>query len=121
MKILDRICGWLIALGSVGHSIGSYLAFKTDPMELLWAESGTLAALLLAAVNLLRSGRPGDATLAWVCVGGNAAFLVMLFAFGRIIGNLVDPRVVIQSAAVLVLLGMSLRSALGASQTRRAK
>ena len=96
--------------------MGSYAAYKTDGMALLWAESATFAELLLAALNLLRVGRPNDRALAWVCVAGGVAQMGVVLAFGRLIGNVLDFRVLIQSVITLVLLGMSLRTALRAEQ-----
>jgi hypothetical protein len=120
MKILDRICGWLLILGAGGHSMGSYNAYKDQPMTLLWALSASIAGVLLAALNLLRVGRPTDRTLAWVCVVGNLVWLVFVYAFGRLIGNLLDFRVVIQAGVTIALLILSLRTALRVSQTTSA-
>jgi hypothetical protein len=120
VKILDRICGWLLILGGCGHSMGSYAAYKDQPMTLLWALSATLAGFLLAALNLLRVGRPADRTLAWVCVVGNLVWLVFIFIFGKLIGNLLDFRVVIQTCITILLLLLSVRTAVAASQTRSA-
>ena len=66
MKVLDRVLGWLLVVGGLLHALGSWAAYRNAPPELLWALSGSLAALLLAALNLLRAGRPQDRPLAWV-------------------------------------------------------
>ena len=121
MKILDRICGWLLIVGACGHSMGSYNAYKGQPMTLLWALSASIAGILLAALNLLRAGRPTDRPLIGVCVGGNLVWLVFVYVFGRLIGNLLDFRVVIQATITIVLLILSLRAALGAAQARSAE
>ena len=47
-------------LGGVGHGVGSYQSYKNQPMNLLWALSASSSAFLLAAVNLLRAGRPEE-------------------------------------------------------------
>lgn len=120
MKILDRICGWLLILGACGHSMGSYNAYKDQPMTLLWALSASIAGVLLAALNLLRVGRPTDRSLAWVCVVGNLVWLIFVYVFGRLIGNLLDFRVVIQASVTIALFVLSLHTALRASQTRSA-
>jgi len=113
MKIVDRIFGWILALGGIGHGMGALQAYAHRPDLLLWAESATLAGWLLAALNLLRSGRPNDHALAWVSFAGCLGWLVFVIAFGKLIGNFLDFRPLIQCIVTLALIGFSLRSALG--------
>ncbi len=105
-------------VGALLHCMGSYAVYKTNPMALLWADSGGIAELLLAALNLMRVNRPNDRTLAWVCAAGCLAWLGVVLTFGRLIGNILDPRVLIQSTITLVLLLLSLRAAIAASAPR---
>ncbi len=112
MKIIDKVFGWLLVVGSLLHAIGSFAAYKYVPETLLWALSTSLAGLLLAGINLLRVGRPGDHTLAWLSFAGSVAWIIMALAFGKLIGNLFDFRVLIHAFNALVLAGFSLRSAL---------
>ena len=58
MKTADYVFGWLLVVASLMHGVGSVLAYRNKPELLLWAEAATLAGLLLAAINLLRAGRP---------------------------------------------------------------
>ena len=67
VKVLDRVLGWLLVVGGLLHALGSWTAYRNAPPELLWALSGSLAALLLAALNLLRAGRPQDRRV--LCAG----------------------------------------------------
>ena len=113
MKIADRICGWILLLGGLGHATGSFLAYGHNPELLLWSESATLAGMLLAALNLLRVGRPGDRVLAWVSFAGCLGWLVFVIAFGKLIGNYLDFRFLIQGIVTLALAGFSSRTALG--------
>jgi hypothetical protein len=110
VKTVDRIFGWLLVVGGLLHAGGSWAAFSSQPEVLLWALSGSLAALLLAALNLLRSGRPNDRGLAWVNLTGNLAWVVVALAFGAVIGNALDPRSLIHAINALVLAAMSLRT-----------
>jgi hypothetical protein len=113
MHIVDRIFGWLMVLGSLAHSMGSLQAYGSKPEILLWAESGTLAGLLVGALNLLRAGRPQDRTLAWISFAASAAWFVLALAFGKVVGNYFDFHAVIFMVITLVLMVMSLRTALG--------
>jgi len=63
----------------------------------LWALSGSLAALLVAALNLLRVGRPTDRPLAWVSFAASVAWGAVTVGFGAAIGHLADPRAVIHA------------------------
>jgi hypothetical protein len=54
---IDRIAGWLLLIGALLHGYGSYLAYPSLSSTLVWALSGSVAALLLAGINLLRPER----------------------------------------------------------------
>lgn len=81
-------------------------------MALLWALSASFAVLLLAAVNLLRAGRPGDRALAWVSLTGCLVWIGFVVQFGILIGNVLDFRPLIHLVLSGVLAVFSLRTAL---------
>lgn len=111
MKAVDRIFGCLLALGGILHGMGSYGAYHRQPMLLLWALATSFAVLLLAAINLLRVGRPGDAALAWVSFAGCLVWIGFVIWFGRLIGNIFDYRPLIHLILTTVLAFFSLRMA----------
>lgn len=115
MKALDRVFGGLLFLGGIGHSLGSYKAYSGDHMVLLWAWSASLAIFLLAAVNLLRAGRTTDRSLAWISLVACLAWVVFAIWFGRLIGNVFDPRPLGNAVIALVLAIFSLRTAVHAN------
>jgi hypothetical protein len=110
VPILDRIFGWLLVVGGLLHAVGSWRAFHSDPPQLVWALSGSLAALLVAALNLLRVERPNDRPLAWVSFAASLAWVAVAVSFGAAIGHLADPRAVIHAVNAGVLAGLSLRT-----------
>jgi len=112
MKIVDRIFGWLLVLGAILHSIGSIVAVRDKPDILVWALSGALAALLVAALNLMRVNRPADRTLAWVSTAGSIAWMLVAIGFGASIGNVLDPRAMYHTIVGAVLAAFSIRGAL---------
>lgn len=114
MKILDVTFAWLLVVGSLLHAAGSFVAYKNMPALLLWSLSGTLAGLLLASLNLLRAGRPGDPTLAWVSFAGCLGWISVALGFGKVSGNLFDVRALMHAINAAVLAAMSLRTALEA-------
>ncbi len=118
MKTFDRIVSCLLFLGGVGHSIGSFAAYGSKPELLLWSLSASLFLFLLGAVNFVRAGRSGDATLGWITLIFNLCQMVAAISFGRLIHNLLDPRVIGFVIFTLILSAMSVRSI---SKGKRAK
>ena len=112
MKILDRILACVLGLGAIGHGVGSCLGYRHEPLTMLWALCASILGLLLAAINLLRSGRPADRPLAWICFAGPIAMAASAFAFGGLIGNVLDPRALGNGGTAVVLAAFSLRTAL---------
>lgn len=109
---MDRIFGYLLAVGGILHGFGSWAAYHAQPMALLWALSASFAVLLLAAVNLLRAGRPGDRALAWVSFAGCLVWIGFVVRFGILIGNVLDFRPLIHLVLTAALAVFSLRTAL---------
>ena len=111
MKIADRIFGCVLFLGGIAHGVASYRFYRNQPTNMLWALSFSFAVFLLAALNLLRSGRPGDRALAWVCFAGCLVHIGLTTWFGSLIGNMFDFRVVVNIVLALGLAAFSVRSA----------
>lgn len=107
MMAIDRLFGCLMFLGGIGHGIGSYQFYKSQPMNLLWALSAFFATFLLAALNLLRTGRPGDRLLAWSSFVGCLLQAGFAVTFGRLIGNMLDFRPLVSAIIALVLAAFS--------------
>jgi hypothetical protein len=118
MKILDRVLACIVILGSFGHSAGSFLAYKHEPVTLLWALSTSMLWQLIAAINLLRTFRLDDAPLAWIAFAWSAAMAISAFTFGVLIGNIFDMRAVVNVFVSLGLAAFSLKTALSATKTR---
>lgn len=117
MRWIDRGLSLLVILGGVGHTLG-VLNFYKDPHTLFWSLTASVLIALLAAVNLLRTWRPGDRALALVAALGSGAYLVITLEFGRLIGDMTDFRVILFAVLSLGLLAFSLRDATGSSPRR---
>lgn len=104
LKVVDRIFGALLVLASAGHTFGTIL--WTQPMSeiFIWSLGSSLAAALLGALNIVRAGRPEDKTLAAITAIGTACWALVTFAFGKSIGNLLDPRPLSHMVISLVLV-----------------
>ena len=92
LRIVDRIFGVLLALAAGGHTVGTIL--WTQPMSgiFVWSLGSSLAAFLLAALNIVRAGRPDDKTLALITALGTACWALVAFAFGLSIHHVLDAR-----------------------------
>ena len=111
MKWLDRGLSCLLILGGIGHTYG-VLNFYKDPITLFWSLTATELIFLLAAINLLRTWRPGDRALAIVTSCASAAYLVFTLRFGQLIGDLTDPRVILFGVLSAGLAAFGLRQAM---------
>jgi len=112
LNAVDRVFALLLLLGATGHTLGSFEAFGHQPSVLIWALCGSLLAVLLGALNLLRSWRPGDRALAWITVVGMVGWMAVSIAFGQVIQNPFDPRPVIFEIISAGLIVFGLRTAL---------
>jgi hypothetical protein len=118
MRILDRILACIVILGSLGHGVGSYVAYRHEPVTLLWALSASMLWQLIAAINLLRTSRPTDRPLAWIAFAWSLAMAISAFTFGVLIGNALDMRALINGFLALGLAVFSVRTALTAATAR---
>jgi uncharacterized membrane protein YfcA len=113
-KIADRSLAVLLIMGAGGgHVAGSIMAYHERPLVLLWALCAGALGVLIGALNLLRAGRPDDRSVAWLTVCATACWLVISVAFGILIGNPLDPRVIgfVAIAGGLMYFGLPIRPA----------
>jgi len=110
MKIVDRVLSGLLLLGGVGHTLGSFQAYKNEPMTLLWSLCASLFVFFFGGINLVRAGRSGDRTLAWLCLGAGLAWIAASLRFGVLIGNVLDPRPLIFALLTLGLCALCVRT-----------
>ena len=112
LKNLDRALAMLLSLGAIGHTFGSITAFRDHPSQLLWALCASVLIVLVGAMNLLRTWRPGDRLLACLAAMATLCWLVATVAFGVIINNLTDLRVVVFAILSVGLIIFSVKDAL---------
>lgn len=113
MRLLDRVFGWLLLLGTALHCFSAYFHYKANPEVLLLAEADNLAGLLLAGMNILRVGRPLDRQLGWLSFAGCLGWLAISLGLAYQVDDILNPRTLIHGTIALVLAFMSLRTALG--------
>lgn len=111
MKWIDRGLSALLILGGIGHTLG-VLDFYKDPHTLFWSLTASELIFLLAAINLLRTWRPADRTLAILTSCASAAYLVFTLRFGQLIGNMTDFRVILFGVLTAGLTAFGLRQAM---------
>lgn len=109
MRMVDRGFSWLLLVGGVLHGYGSFTGYGDQPETLVWSLSGVLAAVLIAVLNLLRTDRPDDRSLALLCLVASLAWIAVVVGFGAAIGSLADVRVLWHALAALGLAAFSAR------------
>ncbi len=120
LNVIDRAFGILLILAACGHSVGTILWTPYMSGLFVWSLGSSLAAFVLAALHLVRAGRPADRPLASIAGVGTACWIAVALGFGISIGNLVDPRVMTHVLISCVLVGFSIRTlALGASKNEQ--
>ena len=70
----------------------------------IWSLGSSLAAVLLAALNIVRAGRPDDKTLAVITAVGTTLWALVAFAFGVSMHNVRDPRPLGHVAISIILV-----------------
>jgi hypothetical protein len=114
--IVDRLLGALLLVGAALHAYGSLASYPLGSAALVWALSGSLAASMLAVLNLVRAGRPRDRTLAWITFVGCLCWAGIALAFGSAIGRVADPRVMWHLICALGLMLLSMRTIVNATR-----
>jgi len=112
MRILDRVLGFLLLLGGVGHTAGTFVGYRDKPELFLWSLCASGFVFLLAAVNLIRAGRSGDRALGWLTLIFNLGWCAASVGFGQLIHNMYDFRVIGFCVITLGLCAMSIASIL---------
>ena len=98
LKNVDRGFGWLMILASIGHTFGTVKWTPFMSGIFVWSLGSSLA------------GRPEDKTLAAIAVGGTFGCALLALAFGKSIGDMLDPRVVGNVVIAVVLVGFGVRT-----------
>ncbi|MET0427284.1 MAG: hypothetical protein ABW026_02190 [Microvirga sp.] len=108
---IDLVLGLLLLVGAAAHAHGSLAAYPIGSPTLVWSLSGSGLAALLAILNLLRTARPQDRTLAWICAGGCVFWALVGVGFGFAIDHLLDPQVVFHVVVAAALADCSVVTA----------
>ena len=110
MKVIDRILSCLLILGGVGHTVGCIQFYKNEPMTLLWSLCTSLFIFLFGAISLVRAGRPGDTTLAWLCLAAGIGWIAASLRFAVLVGNFFDFRPLVFGLVTLGLCAICIRT-----------
>ncbi|HEY3939619.1 MAG TPA: hypothetical protein VGL97_19455 [Bryobacteraceae bacterium] len=106
-KKIDSTFGWLLVLASCGHTLRTLKLVPFLSGLFVWCLAGSLAVALLGTLNIVRAGRPDDKALAAITAAGTAAWALLALAFGKSIGNMMDPRVLGNLLIAVVLVFFS--------------
>lgn len=111
-KAIDGILALALLIGAALHAYGTVTSYQPGTEIFVWSLAGSLAAVLVAVLNLLRRGHPRDRALALTSALASLAWAAIALAFGAAIGDMLDVRVLWHAVAALGLAVLSLRSML---------
>lgn len=108
LKKVDQVFGVLLILGACGHTAGTLLWLPAMSPMWIWSLAGALAVGVLGVLNLVRTARPHDRTIALITTIGTAIWAMLALAFGKSINNLLDVRALVHfvDSVVLVCFGI---------------
>ena len=109
IKAIDGILALMLLIGAALHAYGTFTSYQPGTELFVWSLAGSLAAVLVAVLNLLRRGHPRDRALALTAALASLAWAAIALAFGSAIGDMLDPRVIWHVVAALGLAALSLR------------
>jgi hypothetical protein len=115
MKTIDRIFGVLLILCCAGHTAGTILLLPAMTGMWVWSLGAALGGYVLGALNIVRAGRTGDRTIAWIAMLGTACWALVALSFNYSIHNMLDPRGLGHFIVSVVLVGFGVRTLLRSS------
>lgn len=111
LRITDYAFSGALILFAAAHGfIGSPAIYGWTSPQAVWAFSGSIAAWMIAAVNILRTGRPGDRGLALVALAGAVSWIGLIVWLASLSGAFSDIRMVLNIGAGTGLAIFAMRS-----------
>jgi hypothetical protein len=107
---MDRILACVLILCGVGHTFGSFRAYGSNQMMLLWSLCASLFVFLLGSLNLVRISRERDVAITWLCLIAGLCHIATSLRFGYLIGDAFNFRPVIFEVVVFGLCLMCVRT-----------
>ena len=111
MKRIDYFFSALLILLSAGHGIpGTLMRDGWDSPEAVWSFSGSVAAWLVAAINILRTGRPEDKGVAVVALLGSLSWIGLMVWLAIVADMVLDIRIWLFVGTAAALAGFGFRT-----------
>ena len=94
MKQADYALSVILIVLSAGHGfVGTLAAEGWDSSTSMWSFSGSVAAWMIAAVNILRVGRPADKGVAMVALLGALSWVGLMVWLAVVAHMIADIRI----------------------------
>jgi hypothetical protein len=113
MKIVDRIFGLLLILGTCGHIAGTLMLAPAMSGLWIWSLGAGLTGLVLGPLHLVRAGRPHDRAVALIATLGTVGWFFVALAFGVSIHHVLDFRPLTHMIVSVVLVAFGIRTLTG--------
>jgi hypothetical protein len=104
MKRLEYVLIGLLALGGVGHLIGTLTGYPWGTEVFVWSLTAVCYVFLLVFLHVLRINRPHDQPVMVAATVGTVAWLILALWFGAAIGNILDVRALMHAGVSAALL-----------------
>ncbi len=114
MKRIDYLFAALLILFSAGHGfLGTLAADGWNSSASVWSFSGSVAAWLVAAINILRTGRPHDKGVAVIALAGSLSWIGLMAWLAVVAHMISDVRIWLFVGTAAGLVGFSIRTLRG--------
>lgn len=110
MKRLQLILTGLLALGAVGHLIGTLTGYPWGSEIFVWSLTAVGYVALIVFLQILRINRPSDQPVMIAATMATAAWVLLALAFGAAIGNVFDFRALMHAGVSAGLLATTILS-----------
>lgn len=92
MRILEWTLIGLLALGAVGHLVGTFTGYVVGSEVFVWSLTGVAFVFLIVFLQALRVTRPHDHAVKIGATVATGVWLVLALTFGHAVGNIWDFR-----------------------------
>jgi hypothetical protein len=115
MKKLQYGLCILLVLGGLAHLVGTFAGYEAGSEIFVWSLAASAFVFVVAFLNVLRIRAPEDRLVAAGAIASTLVWIALALAFGQVLGNVADPRVLthvaISAALLIVAVGTWVRDA----------
>jgi hypothetical protein len=104
MKKFEFVLCALLAVGGIGHLLGTLTGYVPGTEVFIWSLTASVFVFVLVFLHVLRIVRPADRPVRAAANIVSVAWICLALAFGASVGNIADPRALMHAIVTLGLL-----------------